>query len=62
MQRAYKLSIAALCLTVAIPAAAQNRPSFFITSAGHGKGAELGGLEGADRHCAQLAEAAGITG
>ena len=36
--------------------------SFFITSAGPGKGAELGGLEGADRHCAALADAAGVQG
>lgn len=33
--------------------------SFFITSAGPGKGADLGGLEGADRHCQSLAAAAG---
>jgi len=33
--------------------------SFFITSAGLGKGADLGGLAGADRHCQQLAAAVG---
>jgi hypothetical protein len=33
--------------------------SFFITSAGSGKGAELGGLEGADKHCQALAKAVG---
>lgn len=33
--------------------------SFFVTSAGTGKGADLGGLEGADRHCQTLAAAAG---
>jgi hypothetical protein len=33
--------------------------SFFITSAGIGKGADLGGLAGADKHCQQLAEGAG---
>jgi hypothetical protein len=33
--------------------------SFFITSVGSGSGADLGGLEGADRHCQGLAEAAG---
>ena len=33
--------------------------SFFITSAGLGDGANLGGLEGADAHCQSLAEAAG---
>jgi hypothetical protein len=36
--------------------------SFFITSQGPGDGANLGGLAGADAHCQQLAEAAGITG
>ena len=36
--------------------------SFFITSAGPGDGASLGGLEGADRRCRELAEAAGVTG
>ena len=35
--------------------------SFFVTSAGPGNGADLGGLEGADRHCQQLAEAAGAS-
>src|SRR5262245_13214139 len=33
--------------------------SFFITSAGPGSGANLGGLAGADRHCQSLATAAG---
>jgi len=33
--------------------------SFFVTSAGPGKGADLGGLAGADRHCQSLAAAAG---
>jgi hypothetical protein len=33
--------------------------SFFITSRGPGNGADLGGLAGADRHCQQLAAAAG---
>jgi len=36
--------------------------SFFLTSAGPGDGANLGGLPGADRHCAALAAAAGVTG
>jgi hypothetical protein len=36
--------------------------SFFITSAGSGKGADLGGLAGADRHCDSLARAAGVQG
>ena len=33
--------------------------SFFITSAGPGNGADLGGVEGADQHCQTLASAAG---
>ena len=33
--------------------------TFFVTSAGPGKGADLGGLAGADRHCQTLAAAAG---
>jgi hypothetical protein len=36
-----------------------NRMSFFITSAGPGNGANLGGLAGADAHCQKLAAAAG---
>nr|WP_245439507.1 hypothetical protein [Microvirga aerophila] len=36
--------------------------TFFVTSVGSGKGADLGGLEGADRHCQTLAQAAGATG
>lgn len=39
--------------------AQQSSPGFFITSVGPGKGADLGGLEGADRHCQTLAQAAG---
>lgn len=49
-------------LLVAMPARAQNTMSFFITSAGPGDGANLGGLAGADAHCKQLADAAGVTG
>jgi hypothetical protein len=33
--------------------------SFFITSTGPGKGADLGGLAGADNHCQQLGQSAG---
>ncbi|WP_345786977.1 hypothetical protein [Gemmatimonas aurantiaca] len=45
----------------AFPALQQDM-SFFITSVGSGNGANLGGIEGADRHCATLAEAAGVRG
>jgi hypothetical protein len=43
-------------------AAQQANMSFFVTSAGPGKGADLGGLAGADAHCQQLAAAAGAGG
>jgi hypothetical protein len=33
--------------------------TFFVTSVGSGKGADLGGLAGADAHCQRLAQAAG---
>jgi hypothetical protein len=39
--------------------AQQKDMSFFITSVGLGKGADLGGLKGADAHCQALAKAAG---
>lgn len=35
---------------------------FFVTSVGMGDGANLGGLDGADAHCALLAKAAGSKG
>ena len=42
--------------------AQQPTMTFFVTSVGLGKGADLGGLEGADRHCKALAEAVGVKG
>src|SRR3954452_3446650 len=36
--------------------------TFFITSAGPGKGGDLGGLAGADADCQSLAQAAGAGG
>ncbi len=66
MTRKLSLSLAAAAamLAVALPgASAQDNPmSFFVTSAGPGKGGDLGGLEGADAHCQALAEAAGAGG
>lgn len=40
-------------------AAGPQNMTFFVTSKGPGKGADLGGLSGADAHCAALAKAAG---
>ena len=54
-------SVAALCaggLAQAQPASM----TFFVTSSGSGKGADLGGLEGADKICQALAQAAGAGG
>jgi len=42
--------------------AQQSAMTFFVTSDGPGKGADLGGVEGADRHCQALATAAGAGG
>ena len=52
--------LAGLAIIVAAPAMAQQAAmSFFVTSAGPGNGANLGGLDGADKHCQTLAAAAG---
>src|SRR6185295_10968070 len=49
-----------LALLAASSAPAQSADTtFFLTSNGPGKGADLGGIEGADRHCQTLAQAAG---
>jgi len=40
----------------------QANMSFFVTSVGMGKGADLGGLAGADGHCQQLAASVGAGG
>ena len=54
---------AVFALIMGLPGMTQdNTMSFFITSAGPGDGANLGGLEGADGHCTMLAEAAGSSG
>lgn len=42
--------------------AQQSSMSFFVTSVGSGKGADLGGIAGADQHCQNLARAAGAGG
>jgi len=55
------VAAAALCAT-GFAQAQQANMTFFVTSAGSGKGADLGGLEGADRICQSLAQAAGAGG
>lgn len=56
------LSAACLAGMLGTASAQDNSMSFFITSANPGKGADFGGIAGADAHCATLAEAAGSTG
>src|SRR4051794_41372220 len=67
MSKSKVLIIAALALGVTSAVNAQQQPApaalpqspnmtFFVTGAGPGKGADLGGLEGADRHCQTLAQ------
>ena len=58
MNKSKLLASAALLATVATLAtinSQENEMSFFITSAGSGDGANLGGLTGADAHCQTLA-------
>jgi hypothetical protein len=63
MRVAMLASVAALAFGMAAPAQAQqNAMTFFVTSEGPGKGGDLGGLAGADAHCAKLAQAAGSSG
>lgn len=63
MHVAMLASAAILALGVGAPVQAQqNAMTFFVTSEGPGKGGDLGGLAGADAHCAKLATAAGSTG
>ena len=60
-------SVAAVSLSSTAGQAQQPPPqspniTFFVTSSGPGKGADLGGLEGADQRCQTLAQGAGAGG
>jgi hypothetical protein len=62
MTKTIYLLAPAMLFVACLPALAQNaseKMTFFITSAGSGKGADLGGLKGADQHCQALAKAVG---
>jgi hypothetical protein len=64
MSKTLRTSIlaSAALMALAFTAGAQAQQagmSFFVTSTGPGKGADLGGLAGADARCQQLAQAAG---
>src|SRR5213082_3162266 len=56
------VAVSVALLTLGFIANAQAQASdmtFFVTSTGSGKGADFGGLAGADKHCQALASAAG---
>ena len=60
MRKAIVLTAALVSCGLGVNASAQQADmTFFITSVGSGKGADLGGLAGADAHCQTLAQAAG---
>ncbi|MGB7278989.1 MAG: lectin, partial [Pseudolabrys sp.] len=73
MSKSKALIIATLALGVTSGVNAQQQPAppqlpqapsmtFFVTGAGPGKGADLGGIEGADQHCQMLAQRHGAGG
>lgn len=63
MKKLLPALVTSLVLGCSLSVSAQDTSlSFFITSVGSGNGANLGGLAGADAHCAALAEAAGSSG
>jgi hypothetical protein len=73
MSKSKVFIVAALAFGVTSGAQAQQPPAppqlpqapnmtFFVTGAGPGKGADLGGIEGADQHCQQLAQRHGSGG
>ena len=61
MQKSLRIAAGFSVLAVAACATPQypQGMTFFITSVGTGKGADLGGIEGADRHCQSLAAKVG---
>ncbi|UVK38022.1 hypothetical protein LHFGNBLO_005144 [Mesorhizobium sp. AR10] len=62
MRRLLLVTATALLAAAGAASSQDAAMSFFVTSVGPGKGADLGGLKGADAHCGSLAEAAGVTG
>jgi len=64
MKSTMRFSVFALAASMVLGASAsapaqQANMTFFVTSAGSGKGADLNGLAGSDRICQQLAQAVG---
>jgi len=54
------IAVMAVMLAGCATTTSQSGGSFFVTSVGGGKGADFGGLAGADKHCQTLATAAGL--
>ena len=54
-----RLLVALAAALPSLPFAQSADMTFFVTSTGSGRGADFGGLAGADRHCQALATAAG---
>ena len=52
-------ALACVAVATGVNAGDAGKMSFFVTSAGPGNGADLGGLEGADNHCQKLAASVG---
>lgn len=65
-RKAGRMGLAALAATTLAGCASvepgPKNMSFFVTSVNPGRGGDLGGLEGADRHCQTLAQAVGAGG
>ncbi len=64
---AFARARAIVAISAAVVAGCATTPSagpmgFFVTSEGSGRGADLGGLAGADAHCQKLAAASGVAG
>ncbi len=53
------VALVSLSLSPIATAQQASNMTFFVTSVGIGKGADLGGLAGADKHCQELAQAVG---
>jgi hypothetical protein len=51
--------LGSLTMSGSAPAQQASNMTFFVTSVGIGKGVDLGGLTGADKHCQDLAQAVG---
>ena len=63
MSMKFGAPLACLMLVCGVPVHAQQaNMSFFVTSVGPGKGGDLGGIAGADKHCQQLAQSVGAGG